>query len=67
MKLLVVNLQNPCDTKYHNPKRIGSYLWGRRLSNYPMFAVDENGNMNPIVVNAGDVIELQKQVLEQLK
>ena len=37
MKLLVVNLQNPNETKYYNPKDIGVFMWGRRLSNYPMF------------------------------
>jgi hypothetical protein len=67
MKLLVVNLQDPSQTKYHNPKNIGAFMWGRRFSNYPMFSVDENGTMNPITITTGDVIELQKQVLEQLK
>ena len=42
-------------------------MWGRRLSNYPMFSVDENRTMNPITITTGDVIELQEQVLEQLK
>jgi hypothetical protein len=34
-----------------------------------MFSVDENGTMNPITITTcyNDVIELQKQVLEQLK
>ena len=67
MKLLVVNLQDPSQTKYRNPKDIGVFMLGRRLSNYPMFSVDENGTMNPITITTGDVIELQEQVLEQLK
>jgi hypothetical protein len=69
MKLLVVNLQDPSQTKYRNPKDIGVFMLGRRLSNYPMFSVDENGTMNPITITTcyNDVIELQKQVLEQLK
>jgi hypothetical protein len=67
MKLLVVNLQDPSQTTYRNPKDIGVFMWGRRLSNYPMFSVDENGTMNPITITTGDVIELQEQVLEQLK
>jgi hypothetical protein len=67
MKLLVINLQDPSQTKYHNPKDIGVFMWGRRLSNYPMFSVDENGTMNPITITTGDVIELQEEVLEQLK
>lgn len=42
-------------------------MCGRRFSNYPMFSVDENGTMNPITITTcyNDVIELQKQVLEQ--
>ncbi len=67
MKLLLVNLQNPCDTKYFNPKQIGIHLLGRRLSNYPMFAVDENGTMKQIILTSSDSREIQKQVLEQLK
>ena len=67
MKLLVINLQDPSQTKYHNPKDIGVFMWGRRLSNYPMFSVDENGTMNPITITTGDVIELQEEVLEKLK
>lgn len=67
MKLLVVNLQNPNETKYHSPKNIGAFMWGRRLSNYPMFAVNENGEMKQIVLESADIMEIEKQVMEQLK
>lgn len=67
MKLLVVNLQNPNETKYRNPKDISAFMWGRRLSNYPMFAVSENGEMKQIVLESADVMEIEKQVMEQLK
>ena len=67
MKLLVVNLQNPNETKYHNPKDIGAFMWGRRLSNYPMFSVSDGGTMKQIVLTSGDVMEIKKQVMEQLK
>jgi hypothetical protein len=67
MKLLVVNLQDPSQTTYRNPKDIGVFMWGRRLSNYPMFSVDENGTMNPIVLNSADCNVITEQVLEQLK
>lgn len=67
MKLLVVNLQNPNDTKYHNPKNIGVFMLGRRLSNYPMFAVSKNGEMKQIVLESTDVMEIQKQVMGAIK
>lgn len=67
MKLLVVNLQNPNETHYHHPKSIGIFMLGRRLSNYPMFAVNENGEMKQIVFESADVMEIEKQVMEQLK
>ena len=67
MKLLVVNLQNPNETKYHNPKNISTFMLGRSLSNYPMFAVSENGEMKQIVLESADVMEIKKQVMEQLK
>lgn len=67
MKLLVVNLQNPNDTKYHNPKNIGVFMLGRHLSNYPMFAVSKNGEMKQIVLESTDVMEIQKQVMGAIK
>jgi len=67
MKLLVVNLQNPNETKYHNPKDIGGFMLGRRLSNYPMFAVDKNGEMKQIVFKSAYITEIEKQVMEELK
>jgi hypothetical protein len=37
------------------------------LTTYPVNTLDENGTMNPITITTGDVIELQEEVLEQLK
>lgn len=66
MKLLVVDLQNPTKTHYHDSNTIGAFMLGRRLSNYLMFAVKDDGTMKKIVVDSADVTEIQKQVLEQL-
>lgn len=52
-KLLLVNLQNPGDTKYVNPKTLGAYLLGRRLSNYALFVV-QDGNLNQIVLTTAN-------------
>jgi hypothetical protein len=67
MKLLVVNLQNPNETHYHHPKSIGIFMLGRRLSNYPMFAVSENGEMKQIVLTSSECNEIQEQVMEAIK
>jgi hypothetical protein len=67
MKLLVVNLQNPEKTHYHNPKDIGIFMLGRRVSNYPMFAVDDTGNTKLIVLTSSECSQITKQVLEQLQ
>lgn len=67
MKLLVVNLQDPTQTQYYNPEEIGIFMWGRRLSNYPMFSVGENGIMNPIVLTSADCNAITEEVMEQLK
>ncbi|MCK5020160.1 MAG: hypothetical protein KAS32_24190 [Candidatus Peribacteraceae bacterium] len=65
MKLLVVNLQNPGETKYHDPKKIGSWMLARRLSNYRMFTLNDNCGLVPIVINDGaDVMEIQRIVDE---
>jgi hypothetical protein len=67
MKLLVVHLNEPSETHYHDPEKISSWFLGKRLSHYPMFAVDDNKNMKPIVLTSSDVHEIQSQVMEQLK
>lgn len=60
-KLLLVNLQNPGDTRYQNPKTAGSYLLGRRLSNYAVFVV-QAGKLNQIDLASGDCFVIQNQI-----
>ena len=60
-KLLLVNLRNPEDTRYFNPKTVGSYLLGRRLSNYAVFAV-QDGKLNQIDLVSGDCVVIQNQI-----
>ena len=66
-KLLVVNLQDPSKTKYWNPKSIDVFMWGRRLSNYKLFVVDQTGNMKPVVITDADTSVIQQQVLDMMK
>ena len=60
-KLLLVNLQNPGDTRYRNPKTVGSYLLDRRLSNYAVFVV-QAGKLNQIDLVSGDCFVMQNQI-----
>lgn len=60
-KLLLVNLQNPGTTRYVNPKTVGSYLLGRRLSNYAVFVV-QAGKLNQIDLVSGDCFAIQEQI-----
>ena len=60
-KLLLVNLQNPGNTRYQNPKTVGSYLLGRRLSNYIVFVV-RDGELNQIDLVSGDCFAIQNQI-----
>ena len=66
-KLLVVNLQDPSKTKYWNPKSIDVFMWGRRLSNYKLFVVDQTGNMKPVVITNADISTIKQQVLDMMK
>jgi hypothetical protein len=66
-KLLVVNLQDPSKTKYWNPKSIDVFMWGRRLSNYKLFVVDQTGNMKPVVITNADISAIKQQVLDMMK
>lgn len=60
-KLLLVNLQNPDRTRYWNPKTVGSYLLGRRLSNYAVLVV-QDGKLNQIDLVSGDCNVIQEQI-----
>ena len=60
-KLLLVNIQDPGVTRYLNPKTVGFYLLGRRLSNYAVFIV-KDGELNQIDLASGDSNVIQKQI-----
>ena len=60
-KLLVVNLQNPGSSRYQNPKTFGSFLLGRRLSNYAVFVV-RNGKFNQVHLDTPDCSVIQDQI-----
>jgi hypothetical protein len=62
MKLLVINLQNPGDSKYRNPKTIGSFMLGRNLENYRLFTLNDAGGLWPIVLNSADCEKIQNRV-----
>ena len=67
LKLLVVDLKNPEQTKYQDPKKISAFMLGRKFSEYPMYGVDESGTMTPIkITSINDTIDLQYEVMEQL-
>jgi len=66
-KLLVINLQNPSKTHYHNKKDIGMWMWGKRISNYKMFVLDEENNLVEIKLESSNIFEIQKKVNEAMK
>ena len=67
MKLLVVDVRNPSQTAYRNPYTIGSFMLARQISQYPMFKVEGNKIVKQIEITSTECVEIQKQVLEQLK
>jgi len=62
-KLLVVNLQDPTKTKYMSPRQIALFLWGRRISNYPILKV-QDGSTDQVVITDGDI---EKQLTEAIR
>ena len=66
MKLLIVNLQNPEQTKYRTSKGIGGWFLGRRLSNYGVFIVD-NGVFTKIEFTSSDCPDIQAVVDMHIK
>lgn len=62
MKLLVINLQNPKDTRYRNPKTIGSWMLGRRLDNYRLFTLNDNGGLCPVVLTSSECRDIQNTI-----
>jgi 23S rRNA G2069 N7-methylase RlmK/C1962 C5-methylase RlmI len=67
MKLLVVDIKNPEQTQYLDPTTIKYFMWGKKIHNYPMFAVDKYWNAKPIVTTTAECTKLQEEVMEQLK
>ena len=49
-KLLVVNLQNPQDSRYYPCSDAASRFLGRRRSNYLFFVVGQDGSADRIVL-----------------
>lgn len=62
MKLLVVNLKNPNESNYVDPDNIDVFMWGRGISDYSLFVVDDNGSMKPIILQSSDIKEIKIQV-----
>lgn len=65
MKLLVVDLKDPINSFYSKHDHIGSYLLGRRVNNYALFAVTEDNELNRIELTSFEVTEIQKEVNRQ--
>lgn len=61
-KLLIVNLQTPKESKYRSPKDIGVWMWGRRMSNYAMFAVSDDGSISRIIPDCAEITTIQNAV-----
>ena len=66
MKALVVNLQNPGLSKYINPKSVGAFMLGKRLSNYIVNLVDFKTGECKFTIDFtgcdGDVLKIQAMV-----
>jgi hypothetical protein len=67
MKLLVVSLDHPENSLYIKPEKAGIYLLGRQIKRYPLFAVDDERNITPIVLTSAEISMAQKEVDEQLE
>lgn len=65
-KLLVVDLVNTINTQYFNPDIIGSWLWGKVLSNY-RFIVITNGVMEIINIDTNDCAKVRELILSKFK
>jgi len=65
-KLLVVDIQNPGSTMYRNANTIGSFLLGRKISDYLLFIVGDNNKTQQIVLTSSECTEIQSQVLDQI-
>jgi hypothetical protein len=65
-QLLVVDIHNPGSTMYRNVNTIGSFFWGRRISDYLLFAVGDNNKTKQIVLTSSECPDIQSQVLNQI-
>jgi len=65
-QLLVVDVQNPGSTSYRNANTIGSFLLGRKISDYLLFIVGDDNKTKQIVLTSSECTEIQSQVLDQI-
>ncbi len=67
MKLLIVSLKKPKETTYFNPEKVDVFMWGRRLSEYALLAVSDDGTVKPIILKSADTTDIKTQVMDELK
>lgn len=65
-QILVVDIHNPGSTRYLNANSIGSFLLGRKISDYLFFAVGDNNKTQQIVITSSECSEIQSQILNQI-
>lgn len=59
-KLLVINKSDLKKTQYVNPKIIGGWLWGRRISNYIVVLMNAKNKTEKIIkLNTSDCLKIQ--------
>lgn len=67
MKLLIIDLERPDESRYMNPDKVDCFFWGRYVDKYPMFAVADDGAMTPIIVTSADIHVIKQQVRVQFE
>lgn len=66
IKVLVVNLMNPSNSKYIDMDKFTSEMWGRRMSQTMLVLVSDTVR-RVVDIKIGDVVELEKYVTSQME
>jgi hypothetical protein len=62
-RLLIIDLEYPDKTHYHNPETIDSFYWGRSISRHIPFLVNSDGSLEQIKLTNCDISQIKSQII----
>lgn len=65
-ELLLVDLGDPSQSRWFDPKFAGAYMLGKDINFYRFFTFDDSYHLREIVMFSADAMEIQRRVKEAM-